>query len=105
MLHCESADPMRRRIAGMQSQGMTDAAIIGAIVKQDGVVALASPPATGFGLFTWVMPGVALIVGFFVYSRWVRRNRREPVPLSAEDQAILDRYRAQIDRDLDGERS
>lgn len=101
MLHCESADPMRRRIAKLQSQGMPDDAVVASIVKQEGIVALASPPGTGFGLFTWVMPGIALLIGFFFYSRWVRRNRQQPVPVTAADQAIMDRYRAQMDRELE----
>ena len=101
MLHCESADPLRRRIASMQGRGMNDDAILSAIVREQGVVALASPPATGFGLFTWVMPGIALAIGFLIYSSFVRRNRKKPEPLSASDQAMLERFRSQIDRDFD----
>ena len=37
---------------------------ISTIVREQGVVALAAPPAEGWGLFTWVMPGVALLLGF-----------------------------------------
>jgi cytochrome c-type biogenesis protein CcmH/NrfF len=103
MLHCEFADPMRRRIAQMQTQGMPDSAVLAAIVKQEGVVALASPPGTGFGLFTWVMPGIALILGFFVYSRWVKRNRQKPVPVTEADRALIEKYRTQIDRDFEDE--
>jgi len=101
MLRCDSADPMRRRIAEMQRRGMSDDAIIAAIVREQGAVALASPPATGFGLLTWVMPGVALLTGFFVYSWFVRRNRRPPAALTSEDRALIDRYRTQIDRELE----
>jgi len=102
MLRCDSADPMRRRIHAMQARGMGDQAIIDSIVREEGIVALASPPGEGFGpVITWVMPGVALIIGFFVYSWYVRRNRKDPEPLSAVDQAVIDRFRAQIDRELD----
>ena len=101
MLHCDSADPMRRRIARMQEQGMSDDAIIGSIVREQGIVALASPPATGFGLLTWIMPGIALLIGFFIYSSFVRRNRKLPPALTSEDQALMERYRAQIDRELE----
>ncbi len=101
MLHCESADPMRRRIAGMQAKGLSDDAVIQTIVREDGIVALASPPAEGFGLFTWIMPGIALAVGFLIYSRWVRRNQTTPQALTPADQATLERFRTQIDRELD----
>ena len=101
MLHCDFADPMRRRIAGMQSQGMSDDPIVASIARADGVVALVSPPASGFGLFTWVMPGIALIAGFFIYTAFVRRNRKPAEPLTADEQALIERFRPQIDRDFE----
>lgn len=100
MLHCHSADPLRRRIAEMLGAGMTDAQVVNKIVESDGVVALAAPPTVGWGLFTWIMPAVALLIGFFVYSRWVRRNRPQPVAVSEADRALLEKYRAQIERDF-----
>jgi cytochrome c-type biogenesis protein CcmH len=103
MLHCEYSDPMRHRIAQMQGQNMSDSAIIASIVREEGVVALASPPAVGWGLFTWVMPAIALVLGFFVYSWWVKRNKQEPAPLTENDQAMIERFRAQIDREFGDE--
>jgi cytochrome c-type biogenesis protein CcmH/NrfF len=101
MLHCSSADPMRRRIHDMKARGLSDNDVVNTIVREEGVVALSSPPAEGFGLVTWIMPPIVLLVGFFVYSWYVRRNRQEPQPLSAGDQAIIERFRAQIDRELE----
>ncbi|MBV9155076.1 MAG: cytochrome c-type biogenesis protein CcmH [Acidobacteriaceae bacterium] len=102
MLHCGSADPMRRKIYEMQKRGLSDANIVSAIVREEGIVALAAPPAQGIGpIVTWLMPGIALLIGFFIYSRYVRRNQKDPEPLSAADQATLNRFRAQIDREFD----
>lgn len=101
MVHCESADPLRHKIAQMQSEGKNDETIVSAIVKQEGIVALASPPATGFGLFTWVMPAVALLLGFWVYSLYIRKNRKVPDTLTVQDQATLDRFRSQIGAEID----
>jgi cytochrome c-type biogenesis protein CcmH len=102
MLRCDSADPMRRRIFQMQSSGMGDKQIIDNIVRQEGIVALASPPGQGLGpVVTWVMPGVALAVGVWIWSWYVRRNRRQPQPLTPVDAAVLERFRTQIDRELD----
>lgn len=102
MLRCSSADPMRRRIYNMQAKGITDNEIVSTIVREQGVVALSSPPARGFaGLITWLMPAFILLIGFFIYSSYVRRNRKAPEPLSAADQALMDRFRTQIDRELD----
>jgi len=102
MLHCSSADPMRRRIYQMKARRMSDDAVLNTIVREEGVVALASPPAQGFGLITWLMPPIALAVGFLIYSWYVRRNRSSPEPLSSADQAIIERFRSQIERELDG---
>lgn len=102
MLRCSSADPMRRRIYAMKQQGMSDDDIVNTIVREQGIVALASPPGEGLGpLLTWAMPGAALLVGFGIYASFVRRNRKPAEPLSAGDQALIDRFRPQIDRELD----
>lgn len=102
MLRCSSADPLRRRIYDMKTRGMSDNDVVSTIVREQGVVALSSPPAETFGgLITWLMPALILLIGFFVYSSYVRRNRKTPEPLSAGDQALIDRFRAQIDRELD----
>lgn len=100
MLHCEYSDPMRRRIAGMLGQGMGEDAIVASIVREEGVVALSTPPSSGWGLLGWFMPAFALIAGFFVYTRWLRRNKVSPVPMTDNDRAMIDRYRAQIDREF-----
>ena len=101
MLHCEFADPMRQRIYGMQGKGMSDSAIVSAIVREQGIVALAAPPTEGFGpVLTWVMPGIALLIGLWIYSVYVRRNRKDPEPLTEVDRAVIDRFHVQIEREL-----
>ncbi|MGI8960397.1 MAG: cytochrome c-type biogenesis protein [Bryobacteraceae bacterium] len=100
MLHCSSADPMRRRIHEMKARGMPDDDVVNTIVREEGIVALSSPPAEGFGLITWIMPPIVLLMGFFVYSWYVRRNRQQPEPLSPVDEAVIERFRTQIDREL-----
>ncbi len=102
MLHCEYSDPMRHRIAKMQSQGMGDQAIVNTIVREQGIVALSTPTGEGWGLFTWIMPGIAALIGFFIYSAYVKRNQRKtPASLSPIDQEVLERFHEQIDRELE----
>lgn len=102
MLHCSSADPKRHRIYEMKQQGASDNDIVNTIVREEGIVALATPPSEGFGpIITWVMPAIALALGFLFYSWWVRRNRKEPEMLAPVDEAVLERFRMQIDRELD----
>jgi hypothetical protein len=47
------------------------------------------------------MPGVMLLAGFLTYSFYVRRNRKAPEPLSSFDRAVIDRFKDQIDQELD----
>jgi len=106
MLHCHSADPKRQRIHEMKQAGMSDDAIVNTFVREEGVVALSSPPSSSIGgLITWVMPGVALLIGFFIYVRYVRGHQQAPAPLSPADLAAMERFRAQIDRDLEEDRT
>ncbi len=86
----------------MKKQGQSDDQIVNTFVREDGIVTLASPPGQGLGpIVTWIGPGFALFLGFGVYSWFVRRNRKEPEKLMPEEQAVLDRFQAQIDRELD----
>ncbi len=102
MVRCSSADPLRHRIYESKQKGMSDDAIVNAVVREEGIVALASLPATGLGpIVTWLMPGLVLLIGFFIYWAFVRRHRKEPVPLTTGDQTLIDRYRDEIDRELD----
>jgi cytochrome c-type biogenesis protein CcmH/NrfF len=99
MLHCGSADPKRRRIFEMKQRGISDDEIVNSIVREEGAVALSGPLPHEF--FVWLMPGLALLIGFFIYTAYVRRNRKAPAPLTPVDEALIDRFRPQIDRELD----
>ncbi len=101
MLRCSSADPLRHRIYNLKGKGMSDTAIVNAIVREEGIVALASPPGTGLGpIVTWVMPAIVLLIGFFIYSAFVRRHRKALEPLTATDESLIARFRDQIDREI-----
>jgi cytochrome c-type biogenesis protein CcmH/NrfF len=93
---------MRRRIHQMQMTGMSDQDVVNNIVREEGAVALATPPTDNFGgILTWVMPGVALVIGFFIWSAYVRRNQKAPEVISDADRATIEKYRAEIDDELD----
>jgi cytochrome c-type biogenesis protein CcmH/NrfF len=102
MIRCHFADPMRRRVHDMQKAGMTDDEIVRDIVREEGIVALSSPPTTGWGLFTWVMPFFAIGIGLWVYTLWVRRNRQPAAEVQPMDAALLERFRDQIEAEESG---
>ena len=100
MIRCSSADPKRKRIHEMKAQGLSDDAVVNTFVREEGVVALSAPPSGSLGGFvTWVMPGLMLVIGFFVYLRFVRRKQAVSVPISPTDQVLMDRYRSDLDLD------
>ena len=98
MLHCGSADPKRHRIFEMKQRGVSDDEIVNTFVREEGVLALSGP--LHHELFVWLMPGIALLIGFFIYTAYVRRNRKVSAPLTPVDQALIDRFQTQIDREL-----
>ena len=100
MIHCSSSDPKRKRIYEMLKAGMSDQQIVNTFVREEGVSALSSPPTdTWGGLVSWAMPGFALLIGFWIWLRYVRGNQQEPVPLTEHDRAAMERFRSELEGD------
>lgn len=71
-------------------QGKSDPAILQDLSQRYGVKILASPPAKGFDLTVWILPGVGLIVGLILVVLIVRRLRRKPLDSSQAASAPID---------------
>lgn len=75
---CQSRAQMQAVILKDIQQGKADPPILQDLVDRFGVHVLASPPATGFNLTVWVLPGVVLLIGlaivFLIVRRWSARN-------------------------------
>jgi cytochrome c-type biogenesis protein CcmH len=98
MLQCHYASPVREKIAKLQALGMSDDSIAETVVKETGLQALSSPPASGFNLLAWVMPFIAIAMGLGVIYWFMRRPKLAPLP--AVDAAVMDRYHDRIEKDL-----
>ena len=98
MLRCDSSDPKRRRIFEMKSHGLSDDTIVNTFVREEGSVALSSPQP--LHLITWLATPLAALFGFWLYTSFLRRHSKESGPVSAADQAAMERYRGQIDSEL-----
>lgn len=105
MLRCSSADPLRRRIHQMKMTGMSDQEIINTIVQEQGTVALATPPAGTFGgAITWIMPGIALLIGFWVYATYVKRHSKAAEPVIDEKrEKVIQTYIREMNEKSDDE--
>jgi cytochrome c-type biogenesis protein CcmH len=100
MIGCHYAHPAKQKIAGMQAQGQTDEQIINGFVKEQGLRALAVPPAEGFNILAWVTPFLALAFGGFAIGLYIRRFRKPlPAPAMAGPDP-LGRFRDEIEKDL-----
>ena len=74
--NCSSDEEMKAFIAKEISAGKDEPAILKAMVDRYGVKVLAAPPAEGFNLAAWVLPGLALVMGLAMVTLIVRRLRR-----------------------------
>jgi cytochrome c-type biogenesis protein CcmH len=70
--------------------GKDEAAILQDFVNRYGVQVLAAPPAKGFDLTAWILPGVGLILGLVVVIVIVRRMRKRSSEPAAATPAPVD---------------
>jgi cytochrome c-type biogenesis protein CcmH len=72
------------------NQGMLKNEIIDYYVKEQGIQALNSPPASGFNLSLWITPflliSIVLIVLYFIINKWKKNHSAAPV-MKARDQS------------------
>lgn len=98
--NCPSAIPMRHEIEEKLQAGASDDSITAGFVKEFGDKVLAEPPATGFNLAAYVMPGFAVLIGLFIVAtfatRWSNKRRLSTAPAAPVDPEIRER----IEREL-----
>jgi cytochrome c-type biogenesis protein CcmH/NrfF len=120
-LDCASRGYILKTIRTSLAAGKTEQQIIAAMVSQYGPKILVEPPREGFSWLGWIMPFVALLVGggavAFVLWRWKSEPALdEPaspdeiggtaglgVPAAGPGNELVEKYRAQIDKELDRE--
>ena len=89
-------DTIRARLAA----GVPSDAIRDALLATYGDEVRASPPARGFGLVAWVMPGLALAVAGLVVVLWLRRTTRHVTPPAAPRPALAPDAEARLEDEL-----
>lgn len=99
-VNCPSAIPMRHEIEKQLLDGKDDETIIASFVAEYGQVVLSSPPATGFNLAAYVMPGFGLLIGLFlvfmVATRWAARRRAATVTAAPVDVELKQRIEKEL---------
>jgi cytochrome c-type biogenesis protein CcmH len=87
---CSSRDEMKAMAAKEIAAGKDETTILQDFVLRYGVKVLATPPASGFNLSVWILPGVGLIVGLVVVLMLVRRWRTPPAPPTGPPESRVD---------------
>lgn len=87
---CASRAEMEALIRRDIKAGKNEKAILNDFVAAYGVRVLASPPAQGFDLTVWVLPGIGLMVGLVLVVVIVKRWRQRSRTADLEDEAAID---------------
>lgn len=102
MIACGYAFPAKQKIKQLQTMGSSDQNIVGRFIKEQGIKALATPEATGFGLIGWLMPGFAALLGLIAVGVYIKRFRKPmPAPAVSVEPAALAAYESTAAKELD----
>lgn len=90
MLECAEKAEMRAFIKKEIADGKDETAILQDISIRYGVQALTAPPAKGFNLAVWILPGIGLLVGLGIVVVIVRRWKSKPTIVTPPTSASQD---------------
>jgi cytochrome c-type biogenesis protein CcmH/NrfF len=103
--HLPSQCQSRAEITGVILQGIhkgeTEPAILQDLARRYGVQVLAAPPAKGFDLAAWVLPGFGLVIGLFAVLLVIKYLRDAPrsKPVG-EDVPVDDKIMAAVEEEM-----
>jgi cytochrome c-type biogenesis protein CcmH len=103
---CPDSDGMRNELTAAVTRGDSDSLVEQAFVQKYGPTVLAAPTTQGFDRTAWIMPIVALLVGFAIVILVVRSWKNRPAPALADGihpvhDSELDQYREQAREETD----
>lgn len=119
-INCSSATYISKTVRKALAEGQSEEMILASLADQYGPRVLAEPPREGFTWLGWIMPYLALLLGggavAFVLWRWIGSSEEEEIAqadsgepgssdggtagLSVTGQDLVEKYRAEIDREL-----
>ena len=81
--YCPTKAEMHKIINTDLAEGKTEQAVLQDLVNRYGEKVLAAPPARGFNLTAWILPGIGLLIGLFLAITFVRRWHRPALQAAA----------------------
>jgi len=98
---CATVAEMRPVIAKEIAAGKDETTILQDLAIRYGAQVLAAPPAKGFSLTAWILPGVGLLAGLSLVVVVVRRWRQpSPVAPSVPPKALNPRIMAAVEEEM-----
>lgn len=103
---CPDSDSMRNELMAAVTRGDSDSLVEQAFVQKYGPTVLAAPTTQGFDRTAWIMPIVALLVGFAIVILIVRSWKNRPAPALADGihpvhDSEFDQFREQAREETD----
>lgn len=103
---CPDSDGMRNELTAALSRGDSDSLVEQAFVQKYGPTVLAAPTAKGFDRTAWIVPFVALALGFTIVIMVIRSWKNRPTPAIADGLrpvrgVELEQFRDQAQKDTD----
>ncbi len=89
-IDCAEKTEMKAFINKEIGEGKDETAILQDLSLRYGVQVLSTPPAHGFNLAVWILPGIGLLAGLGIVVVIVRRWKRKPAIVPAPTSASLD---------------
>lgn len=103
---CPASDGMRNELMASVTRGDSDSLVEQGFVQKYGPTVLAAPTAKGFDRVAYIMPFVALILGFGLIVLVIRAWKNRPAPALADGLrpirgAELEQFRDQARKETD----
>jgi cytochrome c-type biogenesis protein CcmH len=103
---CPASDGMRNELMAAVSRGDSDSLVEQAFVQKYGPTVLAAPTSHGFDRTAYIIPFVALFLGFGLIGMVIRAWKNRPAPALADGLrpvrgAELDQFRDQARKETD----
>ncbi len=90
MINCTEKAEIRAFISKEITDGKSEKAILQDLSIRYGLQVLSAPPAKGFNLAVWILPGVGLLIGLSLVVVIVRRWKHKPADQPAAPPAAYD---------------
>ena len=95
--NCSTHDEVEAVVLKLISEGKEEPEILQALVARYGTRILAAPPARGFNIAAWVLPGLGLLFGLVIVLVIVRRLRKR---VAAQPASVDPKVLAAIEEEM-----